>query len=33
LGPALGADPDDILTDLLHRTADEVAELRADGVV
>jgi crotonobetainyl-CoA:carnitine CoA-transferase CaiB-like acyl-CoA transferase len=33
LGPALGADTDDILTDLLHRTADEVAELRADGVV
>jgi crotonobetainyl-CoA:carnitine CoA-transferase CaiB-like acyl-CoA transferase len=33
LGPGLVADTDDILTDLLHRTADEVAELHADGVV
>lgn len=33
LGPALGADTEAVLTKLLHRTADEVAELRADGVV
>jgi crotonobetainyl-CoA:carnitine CoA-transferase CaiB-like acyl-CoA transferase len=33
LGPALGADTDAILTELLHRTADEVAQLHADGVV
>jgi hypothetical protein len=33
LGPALGADTEAILTELLHRTVDEVAQLRADGVV
>ncbi len=33
LGRALGADTDDVLGDLLHRTADEIAMLRADGVV
>lgn len=33
LGPALGADTDDVLSRLLHRTADEIAKLRADGVV
>ena len=33
LGPALGADTDDVLAELLHRTAEEIAELRADGVI
>lgn len=33
LGPALGADTDAVLSELLHRTAEEVAKLRADGVV
>jgi crotonobetainyl-CoA:carnitine CoA-transferase CaiB-like acyl-CoA transferase len=33
LGPALGADTDDVLRGLLHRTADEIAELRSAGVV
>ncbi|TKG71004.1 CoA transferase [Prauserella endophytica] len=33
LGPALGADTDDVLTGLLHRTEAEIARLRADGVV
>ena len=33
LGPALGADTDDVLSALLHRTAEEIAALRADGVV
>lgn len=33
LGPALGADTDDVLRRLLHRTADEIDKLRADGVI
>lgn len=33
LGPALGADTDRVLTEVLNRTADEIAALRADGVV
>ncbi|MET0728497.1 MAG: CoA transferase [Acidimicrobiales bacterium] len=33
LGPALGADTDDVLSELLHRSAEEIAKLRADGVV
>ena len=33
LGPALGADTDDVLAELLHRTAEQIAALRADGVV
>jgi crotonobetainyl-CoA:carnitine CoA-transferase CaiB-like acyl-CoA transferase len=33
LGPALGADTDDVLTTLLHRSAEEIDKLRADGVV
>jgi crotonobetainyl-CoA:carnitine CoA-transferase CaiB-like acyl-CoA transferase len=33
LGPALGADTDDVLKGLLNKTADEIAELRAAGVV
>jgi crotonobetainyl-CoA:carnitine CoA-transferase CaiB-like acyl-CoA transferase len=33
LGPALGADTDAVLTELLHRTPTEIAKLRADGVV
>jgi crotonobetainyl-CoA:carnitine CoA-transferase CaiB-like acyl-CoA transferase len=33
LGPELGADTDDVLTGLLHRSPDEIAKLRADGVV
>ena len=33
LGPPLGADTDAVLTELLHRTVDEIAKLRADGVV
>ena len=33
LGRALGADTDEVLSGLLHRTAEEIAELRADGVV
>jgi crotonobetainyl-CoA:carnitine CoA-transferase CaiB-like acyl-CoA transferase len=33
LGRALGADTDEVLGELLHRTADEIAELRTDGVV
>jgi crotonobetainyl-CoA:carnitine CoA-transferase CaiB-like acyl-CoA transferase len=33
LGPALGEHTDDVLTELLHRTTDEIAALRADGVV
>jgi crotonobetainyl-CoA:carnitine CoA-transferase CaiB-like acyl-CoA transferase len=33
LGPALGADTEAVLTELLHRTQAEVAALRAEGVV
>ena len=33
LGPALGADTDDVLRDLLHRSDDQIAQLRAAGVV
>lgn len=33
LGPALGADTDAVLGELLHHTPDEIAQLRADGVV
>jgi crotonobetainyl-CoA:carnitine CoA-transferase CaiB-like acyl-CoA transferase len=33
LGPALGADTEEVLTEVLHRTPAEVAALRADGVV
>jgi crotonobetainyl-CoA:carnitine CoA-transferase CaiB-like acyl-CoA transferase len=33
LGPALGADTDAVLADLLHKTEAEIADLRADGVV
>jgi len=33
LGPALGADTDDVLTEILHRTAGQIAALRADGVI
>jgi crotonobetainyl-CoA:carnitine CoA-transferase CaiB-like acyl-CoA transferase len=33
LGPALGADTDAVLADLLRRTPAEIAKLRADGVV
>ena len=33
LGPALGADTEAVLTEVLHRTPAEVAALRADGVV
>lgn len=33
LGPALGADTDAVLAELLHRSPAEIAELRADGVV
>jgi crotonobetainyl-CoA:carnitine CoA-transferase CaiB-like acyl-CoA transferase len=33
LGPALGADTDGVLAELLHRTPEEIAALRAEGVV
>ena len=33
LGPALGVHTDDVLAELLHRTPEEIAELRADGVI
>ncbi len=33
LGPALGADTDEVLTKLLARTAEEIAVLRSDGVI
>jgi crotonobetainyl-CoA:carnitine CoA-transferase CaiB-like acyl-CoA transferase len=33
LGPALGADTDDVLGDLLGRTAEQIAKLRADGII
>ena len=33
LGPALGAHTDEVLTEVLHRTTEEIAALRADGVV
>ncbi len=33
LGPALGADTDDVLGELLHRTTAQIAQLRADGVI
>ena len=33
LGPALGADTDEVLTELLHRTREQIAELRQDGVI
>jgi crotonobetainyl-CoA:carnitine CoA-transferase CaiB-like acyl-CoA transferase len=33
LGRALGADTDEVLSGLLHRTAEEIAKLHADGVV
>ena len=32
-GPALGADTDAVLTELLGLTAEQVAELRAQGVI
>lgn len=33
LGPELGADTDTVLKELLHRTPEQIAALRADGVV
>ena len=33
LGPELGADTDGVLSGLLHRSAEDIAELRAGGVV
>ncbi|WP_026240169.1 CaiB/BaiF CoA transferase family protein [Parafrankia discariae] len=33
LGPELGAHTDDVLTELLRRTPEEIARLRADGVI
>jgi crotonobetainyl-CoA:carnitine CoA-transferase CaiB-like acyl-CoA transferase len=33
LGPALGADTDDVLGELLHRTPADIAALRAEGAV
>ncbi|WP_280425995.1 CaiB/BaiF CoA transferase family protein [Nocardia carnea] len=33
LGPALGADTETVLAELLHRTGDEIAGLRAAGVI
>ena len=33
LGQALGADTDDVLGELLHRTTAQIAELRAAGVI
>ncbi|WP_216893505.1 CaiB/BaiF CoA transferase family protein [Nocardia alni] len=33
LGPALGADTDAVLRELLHRDLDEITRLRSDGVV
>jgi crotonobetainyl-CoA:carnitine CoA-transferase CaiB-like acyl-CoA transferase len=33
LGPALGADTDVVLGELLHRTTAQIAQLRADGVI
>jgi crotonobetainyl-CoA:carnitine CoA-transferase CaiB-like acyl-CoA transferase len=33
LGQALGADTDDVLADVLGRTADQITELRTEGVI
>ncbi|WP_242424012.1 CoA transferase, partial [Frankia sp. EI5c] len=33
LGPELGAHTDDVLTELIGRTPEEIARLRADGVI